>query len=102
FSVDGKTAAIESLDGHVTLWTPETGALVGLAAAGHEAVQLAFSPDGHSIAGGMADRTVRVWDTTTGDLTHTLTGHVDLVMAVAFSPDGRLLASSSYDKTVRV
>ncbi len=58
------------------------------------------SNDGTRIAGALGDRTVRLWDATTGKLLSTFRGHSDLVMDVAFSPDGTELASGSYDKTI--
>ncbi|MEO7732866.1 MAG: protein kinase [Kofleriaceae bacterium] len=63
---------------------------------------VAVSPDGRRIAGGLSDRTVRLWDAGTGQVIDVLRGHSDLVMDVAFSPDGSELASASYDKTIRI
>src|SRR5262249_38728479 len=60
------------------------------------------SPDGKRLATGAADRTVRVWDLTTGREAFTLKGHTDSVWGVAFSPDGKRLATASSDRTVKV
>ena len=38
-----------------------------------------ISGDGRTIVSGSDDKTVRVWDATTGQLRHTLEGHTDTV-----------------------
>ena len=76
-------------------------ALIELA-DGYAVNRITVSPDGARLAGAMADRTVRMWDASTGAQLAVLRGHTDLVMDVAFSPDGTQLASASYDKTIRV
>jgi dipeptidyl aminopeptidase/acylaminoacyl peptidase len=63
---------------------------------------VALSPDGRRLATASSDRTVRIWDTTTGQTLTTLTGHTGPVREVAFSPDGRRLATASSDGTARV
>jgi WD40 repeat protein len=63
---------------------------------------VAFSPDGDRIASSSTDRTVRVWDATSGVELAVMRGHEDMVKCVAFSPSGDRIASGSEDKTVRI
>jgi WD40 repeat protein/serine/threonine protein kinase len=67
---------------------------------------VAFSPDGHTLAGGSWDTTVRLWDVTHRDhpapIGKPLTGHSLYVTSVTFSPDGRTLAVGGWDKTVQL
>ena len=63
---------------------------------------LAWSPDGTRIASASKDKTVQVWDATTGDTLVTYRGHTRWVYAVAWSPEGSRIASGGNDKTVQV
>jgi WD40 repeat protein len=71
---------------------------------GHEGPvwDVAFSPDGTTLASASCDKTVKLWDVRTGRQRATLRGHSDQVNGVAYSADGKLLASVSHDRTVRV
>ncbi|KAJ5690340.1 hypothetical protein N7462_004732 [Penicillium macrosclerotiorum] len=63
---------------------------------------VAFSPNGQLIASASTDRTVKLWEITTGTLLQTLKGHTLSVNSVAFSPNGRLIASASWDDKVKL
>ncbi|HLO48441.1 MAG TPA: serine/threonine protein kinase [Kamptonema sp.] len=63
---------------------------------------IAISPNGLILASGSWDRTIKLWNLETGELTTTLTGHSDRVNSVVISPDGQLLVSGSSDETIRL
>jgi hypothetical protein len=71
---------------------------------GHEGEVLsaAFSPDGAHIVTASWDRTVRIWDATTGAELSALRGHEEQVQSAAFSPDGDRIVTASRDLTARI
>jgi eukaryotic-like serine/threonine-protein kinase len=63
---------------------------------------LAWCPDGRRVASAGNDRSVRVWDATTGTLLHRLEGHTDVVQTLAWTRDATRIASAGRDDSIRV
>ncbi len=107
YSPDGtRLATSGGQDGTVKVWDVAAGkALVSLKVPTGpvvSSVNLAFSPDGATLAAGYGDAAVRLWDVARGEGTAALQGHAYPVVGVAFSADGKLLASGGSDGTVRL
>ncbi len=65
-------------------------------------VGLSFSRDGKTLVSAGANGTIKIWNTETGEVQRTLSGHTNVIYKAIFSPDEKLLASSSRDATVRI
>ena len=69
---------------------------MGVSAPGqsyHFIRSIAFSPDGTLLASGGFDKTIRLWDSATGEELHVLRGHEGYLNQITFSHDSSLLAS---------
>jgi len=67
-----------------------------------------FSPEGDYIIAGYGcsllniDTNIRIWDTKTGSLVKTLTGHTKPVVSLDITSDGKMLISGSTDYSVKL
>jgi len=68
----------------------------------HIVNHVAFSPDGHILASGSYDKTIKLWKMPEGLLIRTLVGHTEEVYYVAFSSDGSLLFSKYFHNEIIV
>ena len=127
FSPDGKRIVAVTPFSTISIWDAETGAemvtlyspkgrlkLIGAKLYNGETATLykeedknrvlsvVFSPDGKHLASRNADKTIKVFDTETGEKVVTLRGHEDWVTCTSFSPDGKRIVSGGADGRVMV
>ncbi|MEY5047741.1 MAG: hypothetical protein RLZZ175_1100 [Bacteroidota bacterium] len=71
---------------------------------GHSAAvkAIATSTDGKYFATGSRDKSIIIWDASTGAQIRSLLGHTSTVNGLSWSKDGKYIASSSADNTVKV
>ncbi|MBD1821545.1 caspase family protein [Cyanobacteria bacterium FACHB-DQ100] len=106
----GLSAMTTSLDGRITaIAAPDHTILLQnnkdfLSLKGHTApiTQIQISPDNTLLISGSADKTIRLWNLSTGELIRTISGHNDRVTALSFSPDQETFASASADRTIKI
>jgi eukaryotic-like serine/threonine-protein kinase len=87
-------------DGRLRLWDPATGMLEStLAGYGTDVRDLAFSPDGKSLAIGTSSA-ITIWDLQDGKARSALDAKGGPLSRLAFSPEGSILAVALADGTI--
>lgn len=63
---------------------------------------VSWSPDSKYLVTASDDRTLKICETSSGELIRTLVGHRDRVMSCDFSPSSSLIVSGSFDESVQI
>ncbi|KAK2041575.1 WD40 repeat-like protein [Colletotrichum somersetense] len=82
---DNWSACLQTLEGHT-----------------NAVLSVVFCGDRMQLVSGSADRTIKIWDSATGQCIQTLHGHTDWIHSVAISSDSRHIASGSDDCTIKI
>jgi WD40 repeat protein len=83
----------------VTFRDANSKAVIRTIEVGQKITAVTIDGTGQLAAAALADRSIGLWDLTTGTLRGTFRKHQDIVNALAFSPDGHTLASGGDDRT---
>ncbi|KAG6710889.1 hypothetical protein I3842_05G025700 [Carya illinoinensis] len=86
------------------LWEPSVSKHPKTRMTGHQQLvnHVYFSPDGQWVASASFDKSVKLWNGTTGKFVAAFRGHVGPVYQISWSADSRLLLSGSKDSTLKV
>ena len=103
FSPDGKKLACAT-DDDIRVYDVASSTLVLGPIEGHENYLscVLWSCDGSRLFSASDDKTIRCWNSDTGEqIGHPWTGHTRVIRSLSLPPDGWVLASASWDATVR-
>ncbi len=97
FSADGKTF-VSADNIKVRLWDTESRKTIAtFFSPTPRSSNIAFSPDGKTVATMWKENEMYLLDVTTGQTMQFITGHTSKFATIAFSPDGQTLASAGID-----
>ncbi len=99
-SADGKWTAIGQANGKIALLNAEGKVTMMLTGHTGPIAGLAFSADGDTLVSGSHDKSIRVWQISTGNLTRSIETPA-AVNAVALVAEGKQVAAGGADNTIR-
>ncbi|KAF8918650.1 WD40-repeat-containing domain protein [Mucidula mucida] len=83
------------------IWDANTGKELKKFDLHASVISVAFSVNGLKLVSGLDDSLIQIWNATTWELLHSLTGHTDAVSSVMFSHDGTWIISTLDDHSIR-
>jgi len=90
---------VQNETSQITVRDANSRAVIRTIEVGQKITAVTIDSTGKLAAAALADRSIGLWDLTTGTLHGTFRRHQDIVNALAFSPDGHTLASGGDDRT---
>ena len=95
-------ATVVAYGSTIRLWDAHVGTYRILQGHAASIEDIMYSPSGSEIASASEDKTIRLWNTDSGQCRLILEGHENIVSMALYSPDGDEIASCSEDGTVRL
>lgn len=95
---ESKSVARSSVPSPLPTWSP----LHTLKGHSDWVSSLAITPDGETLISGSFDKSIKLWNLSTGTIIDTLSEHSKGVLTVTVSPNGQILGSGSFDETIKL
>ncbi|KAI9277314.1 WD40-repeat-containing domain protein [Phascolomyces articulosus] len=95
-------AATGSTDGTISIWDVQTQRLRSTLSHEDAVVKVKFVKNSPFLVSCSADKSVKMWDTRTGQVVKSWVGHSDTVLGFAVSDDGKTIVTGSDDGTCLV
>lgn len=100
-SPDGQAIYAGGEESNIKKYTRSSPEPVWSADVGSRVQSLSISPDGKYLVSG-ADRSLKLWDTSSGQAIKTLQNSSEYILKTAISPDSKLLVSGGNDNTISI
>jgi WD40 repeat protein/sugar lactone lactonase YvrE len=101
YSSDGLMIASGSSDNVVSI-KYSNGTTIKLLGHNGPVYAVKFFSSNTLLASASGDKSIKIWNVTTGHIVATMTNHTSGVLTLAVSPDNNILISGSFDKTIKI